>query len=63
VGLRRELGGRVLVRTSVGYQAANMGVLDGPLGPPRNILGEPMETDFSGFWISAGVGLVLTGVR
>ena len=63
IGLRRELGGRLLVRTSVGYQAANMGELDGPLGPPLNILGEPMETDFSGFWLSAGIGLVLTGAR
>lgn len=63
VGLRRELGGRLLVRTSVGYQAASMGELDSPLGPPLNILGEPMETDFSGFWLSAGIGLVLTGAR
>jgi hypothetical protein len=76
IGLRRELGGRAMVRLGVGYQSANLGELEGPQtftsssgtsavsGPPRNpFTGAPISTDFSGFHLSAGVGIILNGVR
>lgn len=76
IGVRRELGGRAMVRLGVGYQFANLGELVGPQtfttrsgtfatsGPPRNpFTGAPISTDFGGFHLSAGVGMVLTGVR
>jgi hypothetical protein len=70
LGLKRELGGRAIVRSTVGFQMANMGELDSPIGPPRAIprqpgvlQGEIMQTDFTGLHISVAVGAVLNKVR
>jgi len=63
LGLRRELGGRSMIRARVGYQMADMGELEGPAGPPLNFMGVPKGTDFSGIHISGAIGIILTNVR
>jgi hypothetical protein len=68
LGIRREIGGRSMLRGTVGFQSANMGKLDGPGGPPVGLSptggpGEPMDTDFTGFHISGAIGLILKGAK